>query len=75
MTDERILGSGVFVEQVLKEANGKTKGPYTARERKKRVEEPILERCKKGNISVSELKGGSRRGTTPGVRPRLRNVW
>jgi hypothetical protein len=71
MTDERILSSGVFVEQVLKEANEKTKGPYTARDRKKRVEELILERCKKGNISVSELKGGSRRGTIPGVRAEI----
>ncbi len=50
MTDERILGSGVFVERVLKEADEKTKGPYTTRERKKRVEELILEKCKKSNI-------------------------
>ncbi len=50
MTDERILGSGDFVERVLKEADEKTKGPYTARERKKRVGELILERCKKSNI-------------------------
>lgn len=71
MTDERILGSGVFVERVLKEADEKTKGPYTARERKKRVEELILERCKRGNISVSELKGGSGRWTIPGVRAEI----
>ena len=50
MTDERILGSGDFVERVLKETDEKTKGPYTAKARKTRVEELIFERCKKSNI-------------------------
>jgi len=55
-TDERILGSGDFVERVLKEADEKTKGAYSARERKKRVEQLIVGMCKKGNISVNELR-------------------
>jgi len=67
-TDERILGSGDFVERVLKEADEKTKGAYSARERKKKVEQLIVGKCKKGNILVSELKGGSRRGRIPQVR-------
>jgi len=67
-TDERILGSGDFVKRVLKEADKKTKRAYSARERKKRVKKLIVGMCKKGKISVSELKGGSRRGTIPQVR-------
>ena len=70
-TDERILGSGDFVERVLKEADEKTKGAYSARERKKKVEQLIAGKCKKGNISVSELKGGSRRGRIPQVRAEI----
>jgi len=70
-TDERILGSGDFVEGVLKEADEKTKGAYCARERKKKVEQLIVGKCKKGNISVSELKGGSRRGRIPQVRAEI----
>jgi len=66
--DERILGSGDFVVRVLKEADEKTKGAYTARERKKRVEQLIVGMCKMGNVSLSELKGGSRRGRIPQVR-------
>ncbi len=71
MTGKRILGSGDFVERVLKEADEKTKRAYSARERKKRVEQLIVGRCKKGNVSVSELKSGSRRGTIPGVRAEI----
>jgi len=73
ITDERILGSGDFVERVLKEADEKTKRAYSARERKMRVEQLIVGRCKKSNISVSELKGGSRRGTIPRVRVEIAN--
>jgi len=70
-TDERILGSGDFVERVMKEADEKTKGAYSAREQKKKVEQLIAWKCKKGNISVSELKGGSRRGRIPQVRAEI----
>jgi len=73
ITDERILGSGNFVERVLKKADKQTKGAYTARERKKRVKQLIVGRCRKGNISVSELKDGSRRGTIPQVRVEIAN--
>ena len=72
ITDERILGSGNFVERVLK-ADKQTKGAYTARERKKRVKQLIVGRCRKGNISVSEFKDGSRRGTIPQVRVEIAN--
>ena len=43
--------------------------PY-AREK---VAQLIIERCRKRNISVSELKGGSRRGTIPQVRAEIVN--
>ncbi len=69
--DERILGSGEFVDRVLREADEQTTGAYTIRERKKRVEQLIVGMCKKGHVALSELKGGSRRGTIPRVRAEI----
>ncbi len=68
---ERILGSGDCVDRVLMEADEKTTGASTIRERKKRVEQLIVGMCKKGNVSLSQLKGGSRRRTIPRVRAEI----
>jgi len=38
LTDERILGSGDFVERVIREAESRMQRQYTARERGQRVE-------------------------------------
>ncbi len=67
------MGSGEFVERVLREADDKTTEAYTIRERKRRVEQLIVGMCKKGHVSLRELKGGSRRGTIPQVRTEIAN--
>ncbi len=70
-TDERIVGCGDCVERVLMEADEKTQGASTIRERKRRVAQLIVGLWKTGHVSLSELKGGSRRGTIPRVRAEI----
>jgi REP element-mobilizing transposase RayT len=59
--DERILGSGDFVNAILKEAEEKTTRQLKLRRSGKTIDKIIEEECKKERISVSELKGGGRR--------------
>ncbi len=66
-------GVGEFVDRVLMEADEQTKGAYTIRERRKRVAQLIVTMCKKGHVSLRELKGGSRRGPISRVRAEIAN--
>ena len=70
-SDERILGSGDFVERVLSEADKEFSRQQAARRQHKRIERVIAEACKKGGISLTELRSGSRRGALPKVRVEL----
>jgi putative transposase len=51
LADERILGSGDFVERVIREAEARMQRQYTARERGRRVERLIAEECTKRKVS------------------------
>jgi REP-associated tyrosine transposase len=68
LTDERILGSGDFVERVIREAEARMQRQYTAREHGQRVERLIAAECKKRKVSLTELRSGSRRGVIPAFR-------
>lgn len=70
-TDERILGSGSFVDRMLKEADPQTKRLGAADERIKEMENLIEKECKAGGVSVRELKMGSKRGQLSKVRRKL----
>jgi REP element-mobilizing transposase RayT len=59
--DERILGSGNFVNTILKEAEEKTTRQLKLRRSGKTIDKIIEEECKKERISANELKGGGRR--------------
>jgi hypothetical protein len=59
--DERILGSGDFVNAILKEAEEKSTRQIKLRRSGKTIGKIIEEECKKEHISVDELKGGGRR--------------
>ena len=59
--DERILGSGAFVNDILKEAEEKTKRQLKLRRGGKTITRIIEEECAKSRISQNELKGGGRR--------------
>ena len=60
-SDARILGSGEFVEQIIKEASTVVKYQFTANERKQNVEKYIADVCKQEKLNMKELRSGSRR--------------
>ena len=70
-SDERILGSGDFVNAILKEAEEKTRRQLKLRRTDKTLTKIIEEECKKGRSSANELKGGSRRRKVSTVRARI----
>jgi putative transposase len=68
LTDERILGTGDFVENVLKEAEGKMRHSFSSFLRAKQVQQFITQSCMRAGISVEELQNGSRRENVSAVR-------
>jgi REP element-mobilizing transposase RayT len=68
LSDERILGSGEFVERIMREAEARTQRQHAAKGRGRKVERLIAEACKKHNVSLTELRSGSRRGKLSEVR-------
>ena len=67
-SDERILGSGDFVNGILKEVEEKTRRQLKLRRTDKTIIKIIEEECKKGRTSPNELKGGSRRRKVSALR-------
>ena len=66
--DQRILGSGDFVERVLSESAEPFLYRFNPGERSKRVEAILRGECEKAKIGLEELRMGSRRGDIPRVR-------
>ena len=60
-SDERILGSGDFVNAILKEAGEKTRAQLKLRRTGTTIIKVINEECARRRISPLELKSGSRR--------------
>jgi len=61
LSDERILGSGEFVERIIEEAEAKIKYQLPANEHNRITDEFIGRLCTEAGISVEELTTGSRR--------------
>ena len=59
--DERILGSGDFVNSILKEAEDRQLRQLKAKRAGKTIQRIIEEECRKQGISRQELKGGGKR--------------
>jgi hypothetical protein len=70
-SDERILGSGDFVNAILREAEEKTRRQLKLKRTDKTLTRIIEEECKKGRTGANELKGGSRRRKVSTVRARI----
>ncbi len=68
LSDERILGSGAFVERIMREAEARTQRQHAATGRGQKTERLVAEACKKHTVSITELRSGSRRGKLPEVR-------
>ncbi|MGC8810168.1 MAG: hypothetical protein ACP5Q3_07955, partial [bacterium] len=69
--DPRILGSGQFVTDILKEADKNLKRQMRSGERKNLIEQVIKEICQKEGIEEKELRGGSPRRAVSRVRSRI----
>lgn len=59
-SDERILGSGEFVESMLKQADENLKFQFSSGEQVKRAFQLIVDVCKKQHVSREALQSGSR---------------
>ncbi|MGD8983083.1 MAG: transposase [Desulfobacteraceae bacterium] len=71
LSDERILGSGEFVERILEEAENEVKYQVSTNERRIKAEKKIQEICRKEGLNKEELQGGSRRGRISRIRAQL----
>ena len=67
-SDERILGSGDFVDGILKETEEKTRRQLKLRRSGKAIIKIIEEESQRRRISLNELKGGSRRSKVSTLR-------
>jgi putative transposase len=61
LSDERILGNGAFVEQIIKEADDLVKRQLPENSQKKLVVTIIQEICNEREVNIRELSSGSRR--------------
>ncbi len=71
LTDERILGSGDFVEMVLKEADERFGFQIQAKQQRSRMQQIIEDVCRKEGINIKELRLGGRRKMVSRVRADL----
>lgn len=69
--DERILGSGDFVNAILKEAEERTLRQIKLRRSGKTLSKIIDQECDRSQISPKELKGGSRRREVSALRNKI----
>jgi REP-associated tyrosine transposase len=66
--DERILGSGDFVNEIFREAEKKQMRQMKIRRSGMTINNIIKEECEKNRVSQKELQGGSRRKTVSAMR-------
>jgi hypothetical protein len=70
-SDERILGSGKFVEQLIRQADKTRKEQSSTVQRLRQAQVLVKKVCKKQGVSVDALKSGSRRQNVSMVRSQL----
>jgi REP element-mobilizing transposase RayT len=71
LADERILGSGDFVQRILDEAEERQKHHFSASNRRLKVREIITKICEEEDVNQAELRSGSRRRAISQLRSRL----
>jgi len=71
LSDERILGRGEFVEQIIKEAEAQIKYQLPLLDPSQKIKEFISKICKNEKVPIEEIKGGSRRRKASKVRTRI----
>jgi len=73
-SDERILGSGEFVERMLEQADGKVKSQFSSMDQANRAVQLIESICKENQLSVEALQSGSRINKVSLVRSQLAKI-
>ena len=68
VSDERILGSGEFIEQLLSEAEEKAKETLGWRGRIPSLQALLSKISKRDGVEEEKVRGGDRRGSVVGVR-------
>jgi hypothetical protein len=71
LSDERILGSGEFVEKLIEEADERMKYQYSGNTQRKMALKLIRGVSEKEGINLKEMQLGSRRGKIPKIRSDL----
>jgi hypothetical protein len=71
LSDQRILGSGEFVERIIKEADAAIKYQLPVKEQHQKIDNFIRRICKFEKVSVEELKGSHRRREVSRARRRI----
>lgn len=70
-SDERILGSGDFVNEVIREADASLRRRFSHYERAEKVERYISEHCLEQGVNIEELRSGSRRPAVSRIRRKI----
>lgn len=71
LSDERILGSGDFVDRIIREAEKLTQWQYSVRDRKKKIAAVVAAECEQEGIAVKDLQSGGRRPAVSQVRKHI----
>jgi len=71
LTDERILGSGDFVDSIIREADHRVKYQFGGNKIREKAAEFIEQVCKRENINAKELRMGAKRGRIGRVRSQI----
>jgi hypothetical protein len=69
--DSRILGSGDFVNEILREADQHIRRQLQVGERKSSIDRVIKEFCKEEGIKGEEVRNGGQRRVVSGIRARI----
>jgi hypothetical protein len=69
--DERILGSGEFVNNILRDAEEKAMHQMKVRRSGRTLVSIVEEECKKEDINPNELRCGGRRRKVSGLRAKI----
>ena len=70
-SDERVLGSGEFVEKLIEEADQSRREQFSTQQRLKRAVSLVEGLCKREKVSIEALKSGGRRHEVSRVRRQL----
>lgn len=70
-SDERILGSGDFVNEIVQEADVSLRQRFSDRNRVEAIERFIRECCLEEEVNIEELRSGSRRSDVSRLRRQI----